>query len=187
MNWLWVEEPIPYTGAELRSHWLRERFGLRGDAAAAFVGPCGVRKEHVIDMDERISGEPIAAQSMLHMICEHFQVSLREMVVRQRLLSAICLETMREKGSELAQMLTRRGDDLFLGRRKLSVGIATVSPVSALCHFGVNVTEAGVPVPAAALDELGLAPGIFGPLVLERYAAEMDGVVDAVAKVRPAP
>ena len=151
LKWLWVEEAFPYTGAELRSHWLRERFGLAGDAIVGFVGPCSIRPEHVIDMDERISGEPIAAQSMLHMICEHFQVSLPEMVVRQRLLSAIWLEALKEKGTESAQELTRDGDDLYLGCRKLSVSIATVSPVSALCHFGLNVTKAGVPVPAASL------------------------------------
>ena len=186
MKWLWVEDIIPYTGAQLRSHWLRERFGLSGDAIIGFVGSCRVQPEHVIDMDERVSGEPIAAESMLHMLCEHFQVSLPEMVLRQRLLSAIWLEALKEKGADPVQELTRRGDDLYLGHRKLSVSIATVSPVSGLCHFGVNVTVAGVPVPAAALEELGVDPVTLGSLVLERYAAESEEMTEAVAKVRPA-
>jgi len=176
-----------YTGGELRSHWLRERFGLVGDAMAGFVGPCHVKPEHVVDIEERISGQAIAGASMVHILCEHFQVPLPEMVVRQRLLAAIVLDVLREYGNDLARRVRRRGDDLYLEERKLSVSIATVSPVSALCHFGVNVNTDRVPVPAAGLEELGVDAWRMGPLVLERYALDTEQMDGAVVKVRPVP
>jgi hypothetical protein len=68
--------------------------------------------------------------------------------------------------------------------RKLSVSIVTASSVSVLLHAGVNVDPEGAPVPAAGLQELGVAPEAFVTAVLERFTAEIEGIHWACAKVR---
>jgi hypothetical protein len=79
----------------------------------------------------------------------------------------------------------RRGDDLYVGEGKLSVSVATVSPVSGLIHLGLNVTAAGVPVKAACLADLGLEPERVALEVMRRFVAEMESVEAAAKKVRP--
>ncbi|MFY9343417.1 MAG: DUF366 family protein, partial [Planctomycetota bacterium] len=93
----------------------------------------------------------------------------------------------REVLAELAPAVAvrRDGDDLWVGARKLSISIATVTPVSTLIHFAVNATAGGAPVPAVSLHELGIAPAAFGPALLARLAAEQASIADARAKVRP--
>jgi hypothetical protein len=78
----------------------------------------------------------------------------------------------------------RRGDDLYDGRFKLSVSIATLSPVSALIHFAINVDPAGAPVPAMGLRAYGVEPKELAEAVLSVYAAEVSGVRRAIGKVR---
>ena len=55
----------------------------------------------------------------------------------------IAAETVHRMSGKLP---TRKGDDLFLGEGKLSVSIATASPVSTLIHLGVNEDASGAPV-----------------------------------------
>jgi len=52
----------------------------------------------------------------------------------------------------------RRGDDIYVNGRKLSISIATVSPVSVKIHIGINVEAKGIPkgVDAIGLKELGI-------------------------------
>jgi hypothetical protein len=181
-----VDQEIRYTGAELRSHWIRERFGLIGDAGVAFIGPCDVMPEHMIDLDERINHLRIAGDRMLHCLIEHFQVGLREITLRQRLLAGLAFESLVQALPGRSASIRRRGDDLYVDERKLSISIATVSPLSGLIHFAVNCVPAGVPVPAASLEELGQEPQAWGVSLLARYAEEMEGVSSAMVKVRPA-
>ena len=66
------------------------------------------------------------------------------------------------------------------------MSIATVSPVSTLIHFGINVDPAGAPVPAVGLAELGIDPTSFAPALLDLLDAELEGIAHARAKVAPA-
>jgi hypothetical protein len=78
----------------------------------------------------------------------------------------------------------RDGDDLWVGDGKLSISIATASPVSSLIHFAVNATPGGAPVRTATLQQLGVEPAAFARAVLARVAAEQDSITVARAKVR---
>lgn len=184
----------PYTGVELRPHFLLTELGLRGSGLAAFVGPCRVATEHLVDWEDRLASDRIEARSMVHFLGEFFGTSLREGVLRQRLLMALLGQSINERLEENGVasrlgLLWRDGDDLFLGKgagaRKLSVSIVTASPVSQLLHAGINVDPSGAPVPAVGLAELGIEPRDWIPSVLDAFAREWDGVEWACAKVRP--
>ncbi|HUT74363.1 MAG TPA: DUF366 family protein [Armatimonadota bacterium] len=194
-----AEEEIAYTGAELRSGWLRATFGLKGDAIAAFVGPCDVAPEHMVDLEDLAAGAAIRSRRMLHFIAEHAGADLERAVLRQRLLVIIAAECLQARiagaaagglafpaeGGWATGDLQRRGDDLFWQGRKLSVSIATTSPASGLIHLGLNVIAAGAPVPAAALCELGAEPRALAQAVIAAYATELAAVAAAQRKVRP--
>lgn len=174
--------PITYTGKELRSHWILDNFSLRGDACAGFRGPCRVDLSEMVDKADVARGVGIEAREMLHFLCEFFDPDLPKAVLRQRLLVAIAAE-------QLAGIthLRRDGDDLYVGQRKLSVSIATVSPISSLIHFALNIDPAGAPVPAVGLYELGVDPEQFAHRLMAAFSEELESIDDARCKVRPVP
>jgi hypothetical protein len=183
METRFLEDEIPYTGAELRSQWIAQRAGLRGDSAVAFLGPCEVAPEHMVDQEDLEAGARIASPRMLHVIVEHPGLDVDDITVRQRLLMALAGEII---NGHLGEALVRReGDDLYLRDRKLSVSVATTSPRSGLVHAGFNVRGEGAPVAAIGLEELGLDPRDFGEKLLGAYAAEIEGARRAAGKVRP--
>ncbi len=178
-----TERSIPYSGRELRPHWIFEEFGIRGDAAVAWMGPCAVEIEDLVDVEDADAGGYIAADEMLHFIAEHFlHPSLLLTAHRQRLLVALAAELFCELSGAFP---SRRGDDLFVNGGKLSVSIATVSPVSGLIHFGVNVTGEGTPIETACLADFGISPLPFARELLRRYAEEISSLYSAIAKVSP--
>lgn len=182
MRTLWCDEPIAYDGSQLRAHWLLARFGLVGDALVAFRGPCRVAAAEMADLAD-LDGPGIAGHDLVHFLWEEFSApDLLLMVHRQRLLAAQAHELLAELAP--AQPLRRDGDDLWLGGGKLSVSIATVTPVSALVHFAVNATPGGAPVPTASLRDLGVEPAVFAGRLLQRVAAEQQDIAMARAKVR---
>lgn len=177
------KEEIPYTGKELRSHWLLERFGLVGNAMVAFVGGCNVSGKDLVDVEDFRLGNVVASDRMLHFIVEIFGIDLLGIVFAQHLLCAVIAgEINKSLGRDIVE---RQGDDLFVKDGKLSVSIATISPISGLIHLGLNITHKGVPVKAASLDELGIDCYQFGARVLELFSAEVDGCLYATRKVRP--
>ncbi len=176
---------IAYTGAQLRAGWIAEVSGLDGDAAVAFLGPCDVAPEHMVDTVDLEAGARIYSPRMVHIIIEHPGLDLIHITVRQRLLIAIAGEII---NTHLGETLLRRdGDDLYLDERKLSVSVATVSPRSGLIHTGFNLRGDGAPVPAIGLEELGLDPRAFAERLLGAYTAELEGIAAAASKVRPVP
>lgn len=176
--------PRSYGGRELRSHFALDTFGIVGDSAVAFAGPCRVELTEMVDLVDVRAGASIASPLMVHFIVEHFGVALVEMVLRQRLLARLAADLLRELGVE---ELLVRGNDLYVAGRKASVSVATCSPVSALLHLGVNVRTEGTPVPTWGLAERALAPEDFARELLVRYAREMDDVRRAAAKVKGVP
>jgi hypothetical protein len=119
---------------------------------------------------------------MVHFIGEHFECTLRETNCRLRLFTGIIGEFIREYAPDL--VLRRDGDDLFIAERKLTVAIATVTPVSTVFHCGVNVDPRGAPVPAIGLEEIGVDAEKFAGAVLDRYRYECLSIDRAVRKVR---
>jgi len=177
------DQEIPYTGKELRSHWIMQQFGIRGDAIVAFVGPCDVPISSMVDLADVAAGEHIRARSMLHFIAEFFDTDLDKAILRQRLLVANAQALLSAAGADVL----RTGDDLYCRDRKLSVSIATVSPVSTLIHFAINIDESGAPVPAIGLPELGVDPAPFAEALLGAFRDELDSARDARCKVAPVP
>ncbi len=179
-------DELAYTGVELRPHYLLSHFKLRGSAIAAFIGPCHVKTEHLVDWEDRMQGDFIQAKLMLHFLGEFFGISLPQGVLLQRLIMATLAESLNTK---LKQRVTRSGDDLFVLDRKLSVSIVTASPVSQLLHIGLNLDPLGAPVPAVGLLELGETldeiKRVWIPGILESLAREWDEIDWACAKVRP--
>ncbi len=179
---------ITYDGRQLAPHWIYRTFDLMGDAAVAFLGPCHVDLSEMVDIEDVKAQAPIFSPRMLHVIAEFFSCDLHTTVYRQRLLIVTAkelLETMTDR------QVTRRGDDLYLPRAdgslgKLSVSIATASPISTLIHTGLNIETEGAPVPTVGLAELGIDPAAFGAMLLRHYADEVSDIWLARCKVRAA-
>lgn len=182
MKTRWLPESLVYDGSQLRAHWILQHTGLVGDALVAFRGPCAVVRGEIADLAD-LDGPGIAGGDMLHFLWEEFShPDLLLAVHRQRLLSAQAAEVLAELGPSGA--VRRDGDDLYVGAGKLSISIATVSPVSALLHFALNATPGGAPVPIASLAELGVDPERLAHELLQRVAAEQASIAVARAKVR---
>jgi len=177
-----LDEKIIYTGAQLRPHWIYEKTGIKGDSAVAFLGPCKVELEHMVDLQDRYASKLIEADDMLHILAEHFGATLFETVLLQRLLVFVVFENLILRG---VKGLRREGDDLFIRDGKLSISVATVSPVSGLIHFGLNVTNEGTPTKTASLSDLGVEPLAFVDELLKMYRKECVEVVDATVRVAP--
>jgi hypothetical protein len=172
-----------YTGEQLRSHWARVVCGVDGDSVVAFIGPCDVTPEHMKDLEDLLAGSRIYSEKMLHFIVEHFDVSLTEMVWRQRALMALMAEELNRRLKRAR--VRREGSDLYDGDRKLTVSIASASPVSALIHAGINISRRNTPVPTRGLGDYRIAPTPFAKAVMERYAEECRNAWRARRKVRP--
>ncbi len=183
----YVDQWIDYDGSQLTSLWALRRFAVQGDSIVAFEGGCLVEGENLVDQVDYLAGDLIRSEHMLHFLVEHFDAGpdLARTILRQRLLICIVREALAELAPEAPVM--RRGDDLYLGERKLSVSIATVSPVSGHIHAGLNVTGVTAPIPAVGLEEIGVAPLEFAWRVLDAYAAEEEKMSAARTKVRWVP
>ena len=177
-----LAEELAYTGAELRSHIVREKAGIPWDGVVAFTGACGVAGSRLVDLEDAEEQHEIIAKQMLHFIGEHFQCPLREGNLRLRLFASLTKEALEEMSPGIG--VIRRGDDLFVGDRKLTVAICTSTPLSLVFHFGVNVNPLGAPVSAVGLKKFGLEAKVLGLAVLERYARECESIELALRKVR---
>ncbi len=184
MNIKFIEREIKYTGAELAPHWIYKNFHLLGDSAVAFIGECEVKLPEMVDISDVINNEPIYSKKMLNIIVEHFDMDLREGVLRQRMLVAILKELLEEFIPGV--VILRDGDDLFYDNKKLTVSIATKSITSVLIHFGINIDPEGAPVDASGLTTHLRIENIqdLASNLLKRYDFEMMSVQEAVCKVR---
>ena len=179
-----LEESLPYTGRELRSGWVRKKTGMKGGGAAvAWVGPCRVDTEDLVDLDDAKNDAVIEAALMAHVVVEHLGCTLQAAVLRQRLLVCILGEVLRERGV----VVVRDGDDLYVDDRKLTVSIAAPSRGACLIHLGINVDPAGAPVPSVGLEELGVPPRELLETLLDRYREELATAAYAEIKVRSVP
>jgi len=182
MKHQFIEEEMAYTGDQLRSNFAYRHFGIMGDSIIGFCGGCDVKPEFMVDIEDIKSGNKIYSESMLHFIIEHFDTDIEKAILRQLLLATIIHEAIhdREKG-----VLTKRiGSDLFDQDAKLSVSVATVTPISSLIHFGVNISSAHTPVKTRGLKDYGIDPRTFALEVMERYVREQGEIQRARCKVR---
>jgi len=180
----YVTDTIKYDGTQLSSLWAFRMFGLQGDSIVSFQGPCQVNLAEMVDLEDVKNNAPIHSDSMLHFITEHFDLDLEKTIVRQRLLITIIKDAVQQY---TGAVLRRDGDDLFHDDKKLTVSIATLTPVSTMIHTGLNILSDHVPVPAVGLADLGLAIDklpVLGAVICGLYAKEYDEIRMARCKVR---
>ncbi|HEX4922703.1 MAG TPA: DUF366 family protein [Bdellovibrionales bacterium] len=182
----WFEKSFAYDGSQLRSLFGYMQAGVLGDSIVAWRGACDVGFDKMVDGEDLRAKEKICGSDMVHFIVEKFQPHLSFSVALQRLLATIVKDVVEESAPNARDKLLRIGDDIYLDgspRKKLSISIATVSPVSALVHFAVNVSNTGTPVPTCCLEDLKIAPEAFARNVMTRYSAEIDSLDQASQKV----
>lgn len=181
MRVLVLGEEREYTGREMRPLWAYERFGIEEDSVVCFLGACDVGAGYMLDMEDKKAEARIYSPKMLHFVVEHFDLPIMKLIyLRQRLLAAIAREAVEEASGKSTG---REGDDLYYGNRKLSVSIASTSPVSSKVHLGINVTS----VEYASLSDMELSGEVegLGKEIAEAYAGEIEGIERDIRKTRP--
>lgn len=171
---------IPYDGTPLAPHWIYRKFDLLGDGLVAFQGPAEVSLDHLVDLEDVKKKAPIFSPKMLHFLGEFFIDSLDVGILLQNLFVGTVYELLWEKGG---RDLSRKGNDLFFDSRKLSVSVATKSPVSVLFHMGLNIETQGTPIPTSGLSEMWVEPWDLAQKVFERFQQDIEGFRKARAKV----
>ncbi len=186
MKYKWIEQNFAYDGTQLKSLFGYMNYGVLGDSIISWAGPCNISFEHMVDGEDLLANAEIRGSQMLHFIVEKFGCDLFTGVCIQRLLSAIAHETLLEN-SKAAQGLTRAGDDLWLDDQKLSISIATSSPVSSLIHFALNISNEGTPVKTLSLKDLEVDPVQFSEQLGKRFCKELEEIDQARCKVKWVP
>jgi hypothetical protein len=180
MECRFINEQITYTGEQLRSHWIWEKTQILGDCIVGFFGPANVQ-EHLLDIVDKKEGGRILSKRMMHFICEHFNIGLELAIARQRLL--VCIIAEQINLSVGTHSVYRRGDDLYHEGGKLSVSVASISPVSALIHVGVNVEKESLPIKTSSLSDLKIDPYTLCKRVLKEYKEEIKQMQQCIGKV----
>ena len=138
MQCIILDKKVDYDGSQISSLWAYNIADVQEDSVIAFRGKCDVEVEHMIDLEDRKNDDLILSEDMLHFIVEHFDsTDLRLVYARQRLFTAIVAEVLSEYRSDVI----RKGDDLFVEGKKLTVSIASTSAVSQKFHFGINISH----------------------------------------------
>jgi hypothetical protein len=171
-----------YDGSPLGGHWAFRAHGIQGDSLLAFEGPCEVRVEALADLEDAREGAFIYSPRMLHFVLELFGPSLEEAAARQWLMAATAADELNRRLKKPAVL--RDGNDLWVGKRKLSVSIAAPTGVSVKVHLGLNIDATGAPVPAIGLRDLEVPVRPFAQALLKRFADDHARLRKARTKVR---
>jgi hypothetical protein len=183
MKTLWIDKEFAYDGSQLKSLFAYLNFSLLGDSIISWQGPCDIPFEHMVDGEDVLAQSEIRSAKMLHFIVEKFETSLFSAVLMQRMLAALCLERLRELLPKMGSELRREGDDIYWQDHKLSISIATVSPVSALVHFAVNTSNENTPVKTCALSDFNLDVKDFAEKLMKLFETEINSSLIATQKV----
>lgn len=176
---VFLDQEFPYTGPELRSLFLYEK-GIKGDGVLSWVGSCDVKTQDLVDAEDKVTNDFIKSKKMVHFVAEFFHKDVFFAICVQRLTAEIVIDVLNSLSSKT---FVRKGDDIYCDHKKLNVSIATVSPLSALMHFGVNIDSEGAPVPAVGLKDLNIDPDTFAKQVLSRLKEELESIYAASVKV----
>ena len=174
-----LTEEMPYTGPELKSLFLYEN-GLKGDGILSWFGSCDVKTGDLVDAEDRVNDDFIKSKKMVHFLAEFFHKDVFFGICVQRLMAEMIIDTLKELTDKNFE---RQGDDIYSGSKKLNVSIATVSPLSTLIHFGVNIDSEGAPVEAIGLKDLNVDPVVFVNSCLEKFEEELEDIYQASVKV----
>lgn len=172
---------LKYDGTQLAplTNYLKHQ--ILGDSAVAWIGPCDISFEHMMDGEDLLEKSKIQSDSMVHFIFEIFDRELVTGVFLQRLFASLVQSWVFQKNGKF---LVRSGDDLYLGKKKFSISIATRSSNSVLVHFAVNVTNKGTPVETCSCEDLKIDPKEFAKDLLALIQKEYVNIREASYKVR---
>lgn len=173
---------LDYDGSQLKHAFAYERAGELGATICYFRGSADV-KEHLVDLEDSLANDFIKSKEMWHFIIEIPGATITEAVVWQRLFISMCTNNIREEGTVAPR---RKGDDIMIGRSKLSVSIATLSRFSGLIHVGINIKVGEeCPVMATGLSNFtkNEYSSMFGEKMAHMFAEEYNDVKKATYKV----
>lgn len=178
---------MTYDGSQLRPLFAYLDHGILGPSIVAWVGPCNIPFQHMVDGEDLLAKAVIAGDEMLHFIIEIFDRDLFSGVSLQRLFAALAKDYLQPAALQQlsAPGLRRHGDDIYFQDQKLSISIATKSPVSVMVHFAMNVTNHGTPVSTLSLEDLKLRPQAVAEDLMSLFRKEYISMVMATQKVRP--
>jgi len=182
MKTLYSKTEKAYTAKELHSLFAYESFNLQGNSAVIFCGPCNVSIDDLVDQADVKAGDIIKSDAMVHLICEIFNLELEAGILRQRLYMNIIRESLLDQNPDV--VITRDGDDLFIDDKKLTVSIATLSPVSTLIHIGINIKSTGTPIPTVGLEDIQIDKETFIKTLLNKIENEETQIKSARTKVK---
>ncbi|MCX7978711.1 MAG: DUF366 family protein [Bdellovibrionaceae bacterium] len=186
MQALFLEKEFTYDGRQLHSLWGYFQHRISGDSIISWIGPCQIPFSHMVDGEDLLARSEIRGDRMLHFVIEIFDRNLFSAVALQRLLAAIVKDELEKISPKLNnKRFIRKGDDLFLEEKKLSISIASSSPVSEMIHFALNVSNQGTPVPTLSLEDLEVEPRALAEKVMQLFCSEYLSIVAATRKVRP--
>lgn len=187
MKSLFIDKKFSYDGSQLHSLFAYLEYGLLGASIVSWVGACQIPFSHMVDGEDLLAQAKIEGDEMLHFIIEIFDRDLFSGVALQRLFASIARDYLQyQAGVSLQREILRRdGDDIFLGERKLSISIASKSPISVVVHFAMNVTNEGTPVETLSLSELTLDPVKVANDLMSLFKDEYSEIIKATQKVKP--
>lgn len=157
----------------------------------SFIGECNIFPENMLDYEDRLNKQEIKGKKMLHFITEIFDGSILSAVLWQRLFASIVLEELQKSVCESRSTVNdkrnfrRSGDDIYVGKHKLSISIATKSLVSTLIHFALNITNDETPIKTKSLNDFKINPELFAKHILKLFTKEYKSVKIAQVKVKP--
>ena len=178
---------MTYDGQQLHSLFAYLEHGILGPSIVSWRGACDIPFSRMVDGEDLLAKAVIQGQEMLHFIIEVFDRDLFSGVALQRLFAAITRDYLQKQAAKTlsGHHLIREGDDLYWGDRKLSISIATKSPVSTMVHFAMNITNQGTPVKTLSLEDLDLDPRQVASDLMDLFKKEYSDIVVATQKVRP--
>jgi len=131
-----------YDGSQINPFWARKKFGISEDNIVVMKGSMNVKFENMIDLDDLRDHKAIKTDNAIHFLIEHYDSKdIRLAYYRQRLF-CIAVEEILKNNYNIN--VERKGSDLYVEGKKLSVSIATVGETQKI-HFGINLTVKGTP------------------------------------------
>ena len=183
MNFSVRKEEFSFTAEEMFPHWAYKKYGIAGDSIIAFVGPCRITPEHLIDLEEFRAGTVISAEKMLHFIVEHFDTDLEKAILRQYLLVTILEEKINNRLN--AKKVIRWSDDLYDEDYKLTVSAVTKNVISSKIHLGINVVPSKIKVKTRGLSHYDIDPYELAEVIISQYRLENRRLKEKCWKMKP--
>ncbi len=161
-----IDDILEYDGSQINASWAFKEFNIYGSSIITWIGPVNIMPDNLKDFAD--IGLEIKSDKMVNFICEFFDCqpsNMKIVYLRQRLLVMIFRECLFEKGIKS----TRKGDDIYVDGRKLSISIATASLSSMKIHFAVNIEDKGTPCDVETIGLFDIDHEIFNSNTLNDF------------------